>query len=223
MKTLKKIALIAMAVAVSAAPALAGTKYAANLVPSDVVDPPIPPTLSSKSSLKLSDKGAVQVGLAGVVEAGPSFCAGGGNDSASCTNNTECPGGACTPSGVPVTSSTAYNDTGTLDGTEYVAIIKLSVTAVAGLFPVIELPIPLDLKGGKGKAKFSAASLFGLISPPNARTVEIVGTEVWGPLGAGAGACQAIIDQSIPVIFPPDMSCRSGNKIGISGLQIPNP
>jgi hypothetical protein len=197
MMTLKRIALISMTViAATATTAPAGTKYAANLVPSAVVDPPPNPTLSTKSSVKLSDKGAIQVALAGVTDG----------------------------AGTLVTTSTSYNDTGTLDGTEYFVVIKLSVTAVAGLFPEIDLPVAVDLKAGKGKAKLSASSLFALIPPGQARTVEIIGSEVWGPLGAGGvAACQAILDGPIPVTFPPDMSCRGGTQIGISGLYIPNP
>ena len=61
MKTLKQLALVAMAVAVSAVPALAGTKYAANLVTNDAFDPPTPPTLSPKSAVKLDDKGDLRV------------------------------------------------------------------------------------------------------------------------------------------------------------------
>ena len=63
---LKKLAVIGLAVVASAAPALAGTKYAANLVSNSTVDPAPPPTLSAKSKLSLSDKGAVQASLAGL-------------------------------------------------------------------------------------------------------------------------------------------------------------
>ena len=227
MKMIKRIALVSIAAVVASATAApAGTKYAANLVPYLASDQPIPPTMAAKGSIKLSDKGAIQVALAGVVEAtGPLICFGGDTNGAACTTNVDCPnGGTCSASGVPVTTSTSFNDTGTLDGTEYAVIIKLTVTAVEGLFPVIEVPVMVDLKSGKGKTKMDVSSLLVFVTGSVPRTIEIVGSEVWGPLGGGnVAACQATIDQSIPVIFPPDPSCRGGTKIGISGLYVPTP
>lgn len=228
MKSLKHIALVAMAVAVSAVPALAGTKYAANLVSNSPTDPVLPPTLSPKSSVKLDDKGAIAVSLAGVVEPGPSSCVGGTNDTASCSVASECPGGSCVASTVPVTTSTAYNDTFVLDGTEYVVIIKMVIPGISGLFDRVELPIPMDLKAGKGKMKRSAAALFAFIPSGIGRSLEIIGTEVWGPLGANAAACQAVISQSIPVSLvpvgdPDPTACRGGTQFGMSGLAIPPP
>lgn len=194
MKTLKRFAMVAMALAI-ATPALAGTKFQTNLVSNDPIDPPSNPTISPKSSIKMSDKGSIQVGLAGVTDG----------------------------AGTLVTTSGSYNDTFAVDGTQYVAIIKLRLPAIEGLFPIVELPIAVDLKGGKGKTKYSAAPLFGFLGAGNGRTVEIQGVEVWGPLGGGAAACQAILSAPIPVIFPPDPSCRSGNEIGMSGLAVPLP
>lgn len=198
MKSLKHLAFVAMAVAVSAAPALAGTKYATNLVTNSPVDPVLPPTLSSKSSVKLDDKGSIAVSLAGVVDGANAL----------------------------VTTSTAYNDTFLLDGTEYVVIIKMVIPGIAGLFERVELPIPMDIKAGKGKMKRSAASLFNLIPAGIGRSLEIVGTEVWGPLGANAAACQAVLGQPIPVSLvavgdPDPTACRGGVHFGMSGLAIP--
>lgn len=196
---MKRIAMIAMAVvAASATAAPAGTKYAANLVSNSPVDPPPNPTLSVKSSVKLDDKGNIQVSLAGVTDG----------------------------SGALVTTSTSYNDTKStspvLDGTEYIVIIKLFVAAVPAFD--IELPVPVDLKAGKGKTKLSAAPLFALITPPAGRTVEIRGSEVWGPLGApNAAACQAVVANSLPVGLPLGATCRGGTQIGMSGLSIPTP
>ena len=199
MKSWKQVAFAAMAVAVSAAPALAGTKYAANLVSNSATDPIVPPTLSSKSSVKLDDKGGISVALAGVVD--------GGN--------------------VLQTSSTSYNSTGTLDGTEYIVIIKMVIPGIAGLFDRVELPVPVDVKAGKGKTKLSASALFGFIPMGIGRQLEIVGSEVWGPLGAGnVATCQAVVDAGIPVSLvpvgdPDPTDCRGGTKFGMSGLAIP--
>ncbi len=200
MSNVKRIALVAAAVVAAAATSAqaGGTKYAANLVTAASSDPPAPgtPTLSPKSSLKLDSKGTVAIALAGVVDG----------------------------AGIPVTTSTSYKDTGTLDGSEYTVIIKLSVTAINGLFPVVEVPIAVELKAGKGKVKLSVASFLSLIPAGAARTVEITGAEVWGPLGAGTPAsdCQAVVSNSLPVGLPLNPGvCRGGTQIGISGLYIP--
>lgn len=200
MKTLKQLALVAAAVAVAASPALAGTKYAANLVSNSPTYPPPNPTLSSKSSIKLSDKGAIQVGLAGVTDGG----------------------------GVLVTSTSGWPDSGTLDGTEYTVIIKIVIPGITGIIERVEVPVPVVLNKGKGKVKLSAAPLFALIPGGIGRTLEIIGTEVWGPLGANAAACEAVVEQAIPAslippMSPPDPSCRGGSQIGMSGLDIPLP
>lgn len=198
MKTWKQIALIAAAVAVSAAPALAGTKYATNLVTDDEFFPASNPTLSPKSQIKLSDKGSIQIGLAGVTDAG----------------------------GAPYNSTSTFADTGTLDGTEHIVMIKLYLPAVAMILAEIDVPIPVVVTGGKGKAKLSVGSLLSLIGPTNGRSVEIRGSEVWELAGSTApelAACQAIIDNALPITTPPDTSCRDGGQIGISGLFIPAP
>lgn len=200
MKTLKQLALIAAAVAVAASPALAGTKYAANLVSNSPIHPPSNPTLSSKSSIKLSDKGAIQVGLAGVTDGG----------------------------GVLVTSTSGWPESGTLDGTEYTVIIKIVIPGITGIIERVEVPVPVVLNKGKGKVKLNVASLFNLIPGGIGRTLEIIGSEVWGPLGANAAACEAVVEQAIPAsliipMAPPDPSCRGGVQIGMSGLDIPLP
>jgi hypothetical protein len=198
MKTMKRITAVAAAILASATVASAGTKYATNLVSNSPVDPPPNPTLAAKSQLKLSDKGAIQIGLAGV------------------TDNM----------GALVTTSTSYNDTKdtspVLDSTEYVVIIKIVIPAISGFIPVVEVPVPVDLKNGKGKTKLNAASLFGLIGPGVGRSLEIIGAEVWGPLGGQAGSCQAIVANSLPAsLTSPDPACRGGSQIGMSGLAIP--
>jgi len=228
MKTLKQLALVAAAVAVAASPALAGTKYAANLVSNSPTHPVLPPSISAKSSVKLSDKGSIQVGLAGVVVPGmTNECYGGSNEGDACTMPGDClGGGVCGPVGDPVTSTSTYNETGTLDGTEYIVIIKLVIPGITGLIERVELPVPVVLSKGKGKTKLSAAALFAFIPMGIGRTLEIIGSEVWGPLGANAAACQAVIDQAIPAslippMSPPDPSCRGGSQVGMSGLAIP--
>lgn len=232
MKTLKQFAIAAAAVAVAASPALAGTKYAANLVSNSPTHPVLPPSISAKSSLKLSDKGSIQVGLAGVVEPGmTSKCYGGANNGNACTMPADCmppmlEPGTCGPVGVPVTSTSTYNNTGTLDGSEYVVIIKLVIPGISGLIERVEVPVPVVLGKGKGKTKFNASPLFILIPDGVGRTLEIVGSEVWGPLGANTASCQAVVDSAIPAGFvipmgPPDPSCRGGSQVGMSGLAIP--
>ncbi len=205
MLTLKRVALISMAVVAAAtSPALAGTKYAANLVSNSVVDPPPNPTLSPKSSMKLSDKGSIAIALAGVTDG----------------------------SGALVTTSTVYADSvklkqpPALDGSEYIVIITLFIPAVAEAAPVIEVPIPVDLKGGKGKTKLSVAGLLGLIGPGIGRSIEIRGAEVWGPLGTTGGEpgnCLAVLQGPAPVGLPLGATCRGGTQFGISGLSVPLP
>ena len=206
MMTLKRSALIAMAMmAASTSPVLAGTKYATNLVPNAVANPPVNPTLSPKSSIKLSEKGGIAIALDGVTDAG----------------------------GTLVTTSTAYADSikfsppaPALDGSEYIVIIKLFIPAVAENAPVIEVPIPVDLKDGKGKTKMSVAGLLSALGSGFGRGIEIRGAEVWGPLGTAAGepgACLIVVGASIPVGLPLGATCRGGTQFGMSGVSIPLP
>ncbi len=203
MLTLRKLAVIGLAVVASAAPALAGTKYAANIVPSSPANPPPNPTLSSKGSIKLDDKGKLSVSLSGVTDAG----------------------------GALVDTSGVYNDSllPTVDATTYIAIVRLKMPGVTALVPAIddvELPVPVDLKKGKGKTKLDAGPLLDLLDilPTLGRTAEVAGVEVWGPLGATAAACQAVVGNSPPVsLVTPDAACRGGSQIGMSGIAIPPP
>ncbi|MCC6765984.1 MAG: hypothetical protein IT293_15100 [Deltaproteobacteria bacterium] len=207
MNSVKQLALIAMALAMPVAPALAGTKYATNLVTNSAVAPAANPTLSPKSQLKLSDKGDLSVALAGVTDS----------------------------MGAPLTTSTVFNDSlkdaapgAILDGSEYVVIIRLYLPAIAGpplLIPGVEVPVPVDLKGGKGKTKMSLAGLLTLLPPGFGRSIEITGAEVWGQLGGApeAGTCMTVVNNTVPATIGfGDPSCRGlGSQIGMSGLAIP--
>jgi hypothetical protein len=204
MITLKRMALIAMAVVAAAtSPALAGTKYAANLVSSDAFNPPSNPTLSPKSSIKLSDKGSVAIALAGVTDAG---------------------GALVTTSTVYAASIKADPTAPNLDGSEYIVIIKLFLPSIGYVIPLVEVPVPVDLNGGKGKTKLSVAGLLGLMDSAAGRSIEIRGAEVWGPLGLGAPACLTVVGAAIPAGLPlPPTVCRDGTQFGISGVSIPVP
>ncbi|MCC6847023.1 MAG: hypothetical protein IT294_00880 [Deltaproteobacteria bacterium] len=207
MKILKQFVFIAAAVAVSAVPALAGTKYATNLVSNSAIDPPANPTLSPKSQIKMSDKGDVSVSLSGVTDVG----------------------------GLPLTTSTVYTDSlkdaapgAILDGSEYVVIIKLYLPAIAGpplLIPGVEVPVAVGLKNGKGKTKMSLAGLLTLLPPGYGRSIEVAGAEVWGQLGGApeAANCMAVINNTLPATLGfGDPSCRGlGAQSGMSGLAIP--
>ena len=106
MLTLKQLAVMGLAIVAAASPALAGgTKYSANLVTSDSGDPPTPPDLSPKSSVKLDSKGAIAVSLSGV------------------TNN----------AGELVSTSGNYKETGQVDDSTYSVIIKLFLPALPGV------------------------------------------------------------------------------------------
>lgn len=50
------------------APAVAGTKFQTNIVPSSAVSPPTNPTLSTAGKVQLDDKGKIQVGVKGVTD-----------------------------------------------------------------------------------------------------------------------------------------------------------
>jgi len=174
----------------SAAVALAGTKYQANLVPASATNPPPNPTMTSKGKVKLDDKASLKVGLKGVTDGG----------------------------GVLVTSSTSLKDTGDLDGTEYIVILKATFTALG---TPIEAPIPVALKNGNGSGSASLGALIGLIPAGTGRSIEVTGGEVWGPLGAGTlAACQADVDTGYS-LTPGSPNCRGGSKIGVAGINIP--
>ncbi|MEB2283785.1 MAG: hypothetical protein B6D46_16080 [Polyangiaceae bacterium UTPRO1] len=196
MKTWKQLALITAAVAVSVTPALAGTKLAVNLVPSAAVDPPPNPTLSVKSQIKLSDKGLVQVGLAGVTDAG----------------------------GALYNSTSSYATSGNLDGTEHIVTVKLYLPAIAGPplnVTEVDLHLPMVVVKGKGKIKVSLAAMLALIGPGYGRSIEVSGVEVWALDNVNVPACQAVVANTPAITFPPDTTCRGGTQIGISGIWIP--
>jgi hypothetical protein len=205
----RSILFSAVAMAFAASTAVAGTKFATNLVPSDPTHPPANPTLSPKGQLKLSDKGAVAASLAGVTDAG----------------------------GLLVNTSTVYADSvkldpsnPDLDGSEYIVLIKIYIPSIVGLLPpgpkTVEVPVPVDLKTGKGKTKLDLGPVLAFIPGGFGRSVEIVGAEVWGPVGAQAAACEMVLEPNPPAEFgsdPPSTTCRGGTQIGVSGLSIPLP
>ncbi len=179
-----------LVVAASASVALAGTKYQTNLVPSSATSPPTPPTLSSKGQIKMLDTGKVQAKLKSVTVDGTTF----------------------------VTTSTSYKDTKTLDGSEYIVILKANFAALGVPF---ESAIPVDLKNGNGVTNLLMSSLFALIPPGVGRSIDVEGAEVWGPLGtATLAACQAVVDTGYD-LTPGDTACRQGTEIGVSGINIP--
>lgn len=111
---------------------------------------------------------------------------------------------------------TGVDDDTVIDGTEYVVILKATFTA---LNITIEAPIVMDLKNGGGKGAVSLGGLIGLIPPGVTRAVEVVGGEVWGPVGpANAAACQA--DVTAGYAAPPS-ACKQGTKIGVAGIYVP--
>ena len=205
---MKRIAVIAMAVvAASATMATAGTKYATNLVSNQQFYPETPPTLSPKSKIALSDKGIIQIALAGVVDG----------------------------AGLPVTTSQVYNDSlkdmdtanEDLDGSEYFVIIKLYIPATSMVVPggSVDVPVPVDLKAGKGKTKLNVSGLLGFLGASAGRGIEITGSEVWGPLTpAKEAGCEAVINGPFQASVPGgDTSCKGTGQIGMSGLYVPPP
>lgn len=172
------------------APAFAGTKIQMNVVPSSATSPPTNPTLTSKGKFQVDDKAKMQVGLKGVTDG----------------------------AGLPVTTSTSYKDTATLDGTQYVAVVRGTFTALGVTF---ESALPVELKKGSGTGKVSLASLFSAIPAGVGRSVEVNGVEIWGPLGASnVAACTAVVTAGFSVV-PNDPACRGGTKIGVGGMNIP--
>jgi hypothetical protein len=175
--------------AVSGSAALAGTKYQANLVPASAVNPPADPTMES-GKLSLKDTADIKAKVKGVTDSG----------------------------GVPVTGSTSYADTGTLDGSEYVVILKANFTA---LNVDVEKAIPMSMKNGGGKGAVSLASLLSLLPPGIGRSVEVTGGEVWGPLGApNAAPCQAELTAGY-ALGAGSSACRAGDRVGVAGIAIP--
>jgi hypothetical protein len=187
MFTKRMLTMTTAMLAVSASVALAGTKYQANLVTANASNPPGNPTME-KGKISLKDTADIKAQVKGVTDGG----------------------------GMLVNSSTTFDDTGNVDGTEYVIILKATFTA---LNLPIERAIPMTMSDGKGKAKISLAGMLTLLPPALGRSVEVTGAEVWGPLGgANVAACQA--ELTLGYAAPPS-ACRGGTKIGVAGINVP--
>lgn len=196
------VASIAVVMA-SASAALAGTKSQANLVPDDVGNP----TLDAKGKLAVKDTGLVQASLKGVTD-------GTGNY---------------------VTTSQSYKNSGgdpnSVDGTQYMVILKLSVADVElapfcddpnDLAPRAEVPIPVDLKGGNGGSKLDLSGLAVLLPPGVMKSLEVVGGEVWGPLGTDTlSDCISTLKTGFHVVGMGPNPCKGGDKIGVAGIVLP--
>ncbi len=203
MKNVKSIALIAIAVvAASASSAPAGTKYASQPgVQQRRRSAAEPDPVDRRARSSSTTRDTSRSSLAGVTDG----------------------------AGALVTTSTTLQPNqgheSALDGTEYIVIIKLVLPAISGLIPIVEVPVPVDLKAGKGKTKLDAGPLFALLPAGTGRTAEIIGTEVWGPLTvAKAPGCTAIVGSALPAsLTSPDPTCRGTGQIGMSGLAIPLP
>ena len=184
----KRMLTIGMAaLAMSASAAMAGTKYQATLVTASTTAPPSNPTLAA-GKLSLKDTGDIKAGVKGVTDGG----------------------------GMPVTSSTSFKDTATLDGTEYVVVLKLNFTALG---VDVEIPVAMDLKGGTGKGAVSLGTLTSLIPAGTGRSLEVTGGEVWGPLGvANVAACQAELTNGYAI---GTSLCKGGTRVGVAGVNVP--
>ena len=186
----KHMIMTGLAVAVSASAAMAGTKYQANIVPSSATNPPTNPTLTSKGKASLKDDGNIKVGIKGVTDGG----------------------------GVPAESTTAFKDTGLLDGSEYIYIAKGRFVSLGVDF---EAYVPVPVKKGNGKGAVDLSGQLGAIPAGVGRGVEITGGEVWGPVGlANLAACQADVTAGVSIVLP-DNDCRAGTQIGVAGILIP--
>lgn len=150
-------------------------------------DPPSNPTMES-GKLSLKDTGDIKTKVKGVTDGG----------------------------GVLVTGNTSLQDTGLLDGDEYVVILKANFTALG---VDIEIPIAMDLKNGGGKGAVSLGALVGMIPPATGRSIEVTGGEVWGPLGgANVLACQAELTTGFALLTS---LCKGGTKVGVAGVDVP--
>jgi len=179
---------------VAASAALAGTKYQANLVTASKTSPATNPTIANTGKLSVKDTGDVKAGIKGVTDG----------------------------AGALVTTSQSYKDSGTLDGEQYIVILKLRMTALSdpNAPTDAETVIPVDLKKGNGSTKMSLSGLMGLLPSGIGRSMEIIGGEVWGPLGAAnVTACSAVLTTGFAMAGDP--SCRGGTMVGVAGINIP--
>ncbi len=173
--------------------AWAGSGYKASLVPTNNAGPPaVQPQISIKSKLQVKDTGKFQAKLQGVRDV----------------------------SAVPVTTNGSLDAAGILDGDEYVVVLRGTALAFGGI--AFEFDLVMELKGGKGKAKVDAASLFSLIAPGANRSVVIEGGDVYGPIGASnVDECQALHDGSGYSIPPSLNPCVEGlSRIGTTGILL---
>jgi len=185
------VALASLAVAVGTA--AAGTKFQTNIVPGNALDGlEVNPSLSSKGKVKIIDKGLFQAKLDGVTDA----------------------------TGALVTTDGSYNDKNapTLTGDEYVVVVGGTFVALGVDF---RFNLPMELKGGKGKAKIDAASLFGLIPPGTLRSSQQTAVNVFGPIGVAAvDGCTVNLNAGGFVIGADVNPCEGGDRIGVGGIQL---
>ncbi|TFH24069.1 MAG: hypothetical protein E4H03_04635 [Myxococcales bacterium] len=184
---------------VTTAPAVAGgTKFQTNIVPANSeLTIEINPTLSEKGQVKITGKGVFQAKLDGVTDA----------------------------AGALVTTDGSYNDktAPTLTGDEYMVVIGGTFVALGVDF---RFDLPIELKGGKGKAKIDAASLFTLIRPEVLRTTQQTTINVFGPIGVDAVAgCLTILDRTPETkggftVDPEPNLCEAGIRIGVGGIEL---
>ncbi|MBX3027962.1 hypothetical protein KF840_23965 [bacterium] len=187
MLTKRMLTMTVAAVAVTASAAMAGTKYQSNVVNASTTHPPGNPTVAS-GKVSVQDNGNIKVGVKGVTDGG----------------------------GAPVDSSTSYKDTATLDGSEYIYIVKLNYTALG---VDVEIPVVLTMKKGGGKGAVSLGGLTSNIPMGVGRSLEVTGGELWGPLGAGnVPACTADVTAGFAIL---SSACKGGTRVGVAGIAVP--
>jgi len=130
--------------------------------------------------------------------------------------------------------------TGTLTGDEYVTVLTGSFVALGVEF---SFNLISELKGGKGKGKVDASTLFGLVPMGLLRSVDMGRAEVWGPIGdqvcdLGTNTCQGgkacATNADCPtisdcqnnlvtgfILTPAPNPCVGGTKIGVGGISLP--
>lgn len=186
------VGIVSLALTVGSAEA--GTKYQTNIVPAnaDMNGLETDPTLSNKSKVKITDTGQFQAKVDGVTDA----------------------------LGALVTTDGSFDDktAPALNGDEYLVIIGGTFVALGVGF---QFNLPMELKGGKGKAKIDASSLFGLIPPGTLRSTQQTTVEVYGPIGpAAVAACATNLDGGGFVVSPDPNPCLAGDRVGVGGIQL---